>query len=140
MITMFVLFIKRTAWGRALQGVAQSRIGAQTAGIAVRGVDRLAFGLGCALSAAAGALLAPVYMVYPTCGSLSTMKGFEILIIGGVGSIPGSLVGGLLLAAAENIGAMAVSPIFYDMYGFIVLLVILAIKPTGLFGEKRREA
>ena len=100
----------------------------------------MAFGIGVALAAAAGALLAPVFLVYPTNGAITTMKGFEIIIIGGLGSIPGAVIGGLLLGLVESLGSVLVAPGFQHAYGFLMLLLILVIRPTGLFGEKERVA
>ena len=100
---LFYLVIKTTWVGRALRGAAQNRVGIQTAGIDVLRLDMLAFGVGVALAAAAGALLAPDFLVYPENGAISTFKGFEIIVIGGLGSILGSMVGGR--AAGRDRGA-----------------------------------
>lgn len=134
----FYLFIKKTWWGRALQAAAQSREGALVAGVNLRTVDALAFGGGAALAAAAGALLAPVFYVFPDSGAITTMKGFEIIVLGGMGSIPGSIIGGLLLGIIENLGSVFISASFRDVYGFTLLLLVLVIRPTGLFGERER--
>jgi branched-chain amino acid transport system permease protein len=136
----FYVGIKKTWLGRALRGAAQNRVGIQTAGVNVQRLDQLAFGIGVALAGAAGALLAPVFLVYPENGVISTIKGFEIIVIGGLGSIPGSLVGGLLLGMVESLGSVFISPGFRDVYGFLALLGILAVCPTGLFGERERVA
>lgn len=136
----FSVGIKKTWLGRALRGAAQNRVGIQTAGVNVQRLDQLAFGIGVALAGAAGALLAPVFLVYPENGVISTIKGFEIIVIGGLGSIPGSLVAGLLLGMVESLGSVFVSPGFRDVYGFLLLLAILIVRPTGLFGERERLA
>ena len=94
LLALFLLVIKTTWIGRALRGAAQNRVGIQTAGMDVLRLDMIAFGVGVALAAAAGALLAPDFLVYPENGGISTFKGFEIIVIGGLGSIAGSLVGG----------------------------------------------
>ena len=140
LLSLFYLFLKKTWLGRALQGAAQNRIGIQTAGINVFRLDQIAFGIGVALAAAAGALLAPEFYLYPKCGNIATMKGFEIIVIAGLGSIPGVLCAGLLLGLIESLGAVFLNPSFRDVYGFLFLLAILAIKPTGLFGETERVA
>ena len=84
-------------------------MGIQTAGVDVLRLDMLAFGVGVALAAAAGALLAPDFLVYPENGAISTFKGFEIIVIGGLGSIMGSVVGGLLLGVIEALGSVFLS-------------------------------
>ena len=115
-------------------------VGVQTAGIDVLGIDRMAFGIGVALAGLAGALLAPVFLVFPTNGMVTTVKGFEIVVIGGLGSIPGALIAGLLLGLIETFGAAFLDSAYQNIYGFLLVLVILVLRPTGLFGERGREA
>jgi branched-chain amino acid transport system permease protein len=138
LLALFYLLIKKTWLGRAFRGAAQNRVGIQTAGVDVLRLDMLAFGVGVALAAAAGALLAPDFLVYPENGAISTFKGFEIIVIGGLGSILGSLVGGVLLGVIEALGSVFLSPGYKDLYGFVVLIALLVVRPTGLFGERER--
>ncbi|MGH7302355.1 MAG: branched-chain amino acid ABC transporter permease [Candidatus Rokuibacteriota bacterium] len=138
LLGLFYLVIKKTWIGRALRGAAQNRVGIQTAGIDVLRLDMLAFGVGVALAAAAGALLAPDFLVYPENGAISTFKGFEIIVIGGLGSILGSIVGGVLLGVIEALGSVFISAAYKDLYGFLLLLALLVFRPTGLFGERER--
>jgi branched-chain amino acid transport system permease protein len=139
LLGLFYLTIKKTWVGRALRGAAQNRVGIQTAGIDVLRLDMLAFGVGVALAAAAGALLAPDFLVYPENGAISTFKGFEIIVIGGLGSILGSVVGGVLLGVIEALGSVFVSAAYKDLYGFLLLIALLVFRPTGLFGERERS-
>ncbi|HXA94650.1 MAG TPA: branched-chain amino acid ABC transporter permease [Candidatus Dormibacteraeota bacterium] len=138
LLALFYVLITRTWTGRALRGAAQNRVGIQTAGIDVLRLDMLAFGVGVALAAAAGALLAPDFLVYPENGAISTFKGFEIIVIGGLGSILGSVVGGVLLGVIEALGSVFISPAYKDLYGFLLLIALLVFRPTGLFGERER--
>jgi branched-chain amino acid transport system permease protein len=138
LLALFYLVIKRTWIGRALRGAAQNRVGVQTAGIDVLRLDMVAFGVGVALAAAAGALLAPDFLVYPENGAISTFKGFEIIVIGGLGSILGSIVGGVLLGVIEALGSVFLSAAYKDLYGFLLLIALLVLRPTGLFGERER--
>ena len=140
LLLLFYLLTKRTWLGRALRGAAQNRVAIQTAGIDVLRLDMLAFGVGVALAAAAGALLAPDFLVYPENGAISTFKGFEIIVIGGLGSVLGSVVGGLLLGLIEALGSVLLSSAYKDLYGFVLLIVLLVFRPTGLFGERERTA
>jgi branched-chain amino acid transport system permease protein len=140
LLFFFYFSIKKTWAGKRFQAVAQNRSGAHSLGINPSRVDQMAFGLSAALAALAGALLSPVFLVYPACGSISTVKGFEIIVIGGLGSIPGSIVGGVFLGALESVGAAFFLPAFRDVYGFLALIFVLVVSPTGLFGEKRRKA
>ena len=138
LLALFAVVIKRTWVGRALRGSAQNRVGIQTAGIDVLRLDMVAFGVGVALAAAAGALLAPDFLVYPENGAISTFKGFEIIVIGGLGSLLGSIVGGVLLGVIEALGSVFLSAAYKDLYGFLLLLLLLVFRPTGLFGERER--
>ena len=135
----FYLAMRRTLVGLAFLGAAQNRLGAQTAGLRLQRIDLLAFGIGVGLAAAAGALLAPVFLVYPSNGATSTMKGFEIIVIGGLGSLPGAVVASFALALVESLGSVFVSPAYQDLYGFVLLVGILVLRPQGLFGERERR-
>ncbi|WP_428674814.1 branched-chain amino acid ABC transporter permease [Reyranella sp.] len=137
---VFWAVLRYTWYGLALRATSQSRVGVQTAGIDVLRVDRVAFGIGVALAGLAGALLAPVFLVFPTNGLITTVKGFEIVVIGGLGSIPGALIAGVLLGLIESFGAAFVDSAYQNIYGFALVLLILVLKPTGLFGERGREA
>src|SRR5215470_1023403 len=140
LLAVFFLVIKTTWIGRALRGAAQNRVGIQTAGVDVLRLDMIAFGVGVALAAGAGALLAPDFLVYPENGAISTFKGFEIIVIGGLGSIMGSIVGGVLLGVIEALGSVFISAAYKDLYGFLLLIALLVFRPTGLFGERERTA
>jgi branched-chain amino acid transport system permease protein len=139
-LALFWAVLRYTWYGLALRAASQSRVGVQTAGIDVLSVDRVAFGIGVALAGLAGALLAPVFLVYPTNGLITTVKGFEIVVIGGLGSIPGALIAGVLLGLVESFGAAFLDSAYQNIYGFILVIAILVLRPTGLFGERGREA
>ena len=139
-IALFYILLKKTWFGMALRAAAQSRSGAETAGVDVLRLDQAAFGIGVALAGIAGALLAPVFFVFPTDGVVTTVKGFEIIVIGGLGSIPGALVAGVLLGLVESLGAAFISSPYQNVYGFLLVLLVLMIRPHGLFGERSRAA
>jgi branched-chain amino acid transport system permease protein len=139
-LAIFWGVLRYTWYGLALRAASQSRVGVQTAGIDVLSVDRVAFGIGVALAGLAGALLAPVFLVFPTNGMITTVKGFEIVVIGGLGSIPGALIAGVLLGLMESFGAAFVDSAYQNIYGFLLVIAILVLRPTGLFGERGREA
>src|SRR6202011_3771590 len=126
--------------GLALRAAAQSRVGAQTAGVDVFRLDQVAFGIGVGLAGIAGALLAPVFMVFPTNGVVTTVKGFEIIVIGGLGSIPGALIAGILLGGVESLGASFISGPHQNPDGFLLVVIVLLVRPTGLFGKRTRQA
>ena len=135
----FYVFIRRTMIGLSFLGTAQNRLGAQTAGIRLQRVDMIGFGIGVALAAAAGALLAPVFLVYPTNGATSTVKGFEIIVIGGLGSLSGAVIAAFGLALVESFGSFFISPAYQDLYGFAFLIAFLLFRPEGIFGERERR-
>jgi ABC-type branched-subunit amino acid transport system ATPase component len=139
-MALFYLLLKTTWLGLAIRASAQSRVGAQTAGVDIFRMDRIAFDIGVALAGFAGALLAPVFLVYPTNGIVTTTKGFEIIVIGGLGSIPGALIAGLMLGVVETLGASFLAPAYQNAHGFILLLIVLLIRPSGLFGERVRDS
>ena len=145
----FQVFMKRTTIGRAMRATSQNRDAAALMGINVERMDMLSFALGSALAAAAGSLwLISGQIVDPYMGSIPAIKAFAVVIIGGLGSIPGAIVAGLTLGIAENVvplfmqsfaGLLGVSMSFTawkDTIAFFILIIVLVIKPTGIFGEK----
>jgi branched-chain amino acid transport system permease protein len=130
--------INRTRLGKAMRATFQDRETAALMGVEINFIHTATFALGSGLAAAAGALLGPVFVVYPTMGDLASLKAFAIVILGGLGSIPGATIGGFILAFMEELGAGYVSSGFRDGMGFLVIIVILLIKPTGLFAQKER--
>ncbi|NHJ15114.1 MAG: branched-chain amino acid ABC transporter permease [Candidatus Thorarchaeota archaeon] len=139
-IVVFLIATKYTWTGKGLRACAQNRVAAESVGMDLRKYDMIAFAIGVAFAAAAGALLASVFPLTAQSGKISTMKGFQIIVIGGVGSIMGGLVGGILLAMIEAIASVLFISSYRDIYGFVFMILILLVKPTGLFGEKQREA
>jgi branched-chain amino acid transport system permease protein len=105
-------------------------------GINVPLVSSMAFAIGTALAAAASSLIAPVYLVYPAMGSLPLIKAFAVIILGGMGSLPGAVLGGYLLGLIESLAGGYISMIYADLFAFALLVTVLAIKPTGLFGKR----
>jgi len=130
------LFLKETKTGREMRATSQNRKGAMLVGINVERIDVLSFGFGCALAAAAGTLWVVSGQVFnPYMGSIPAVKAFAIIILGGLGSIPGAIVGGLIYGVAENGAAYFLGGVWKDAISFVILIVVLVLKPTGLFGE-----
>lgn len=136
MIVLLQLFIKKTTLGSTIEAVAQNKEGSTLVGINVNRVSAMTFAIATALAAIAACLVAPIFMISPSMGSLVGMKAFVIVILGGLGSIPGAIVGGLILGLIEAIGGGYFSAAYKDVFGFGALVLILAIKPTGLFGKE----
>lgn len=130
--------INRTRLGKAMRATFQDRDTAALMGVNINTIYTATFALGSGLAAAAGALLGPVFVVYPTMGDLASLKAFAIVILGGLGSIPGATIGGFILAFMEELGAGYISSGYRDGMGFLLIIAILLIKPTGLFAQKER--
>ena len=136
LIALF-LFLKKTRIGMEMRATSQNRKGAKLVGINVERIDVISFGIGCALAAAAGTLWVVSGQVFnPYMGSIPAVKAFAIIILGGLGSIPGAIIGGLLMGIAENSAAYYLGGIWKDAVSFIILIIVLVVRPTGLFGEK----
>ncbi len=128
------LFLGRTDIGRAIRATSQNKEAAILMGIDVERVAALSFGLGTALAGAAGVLLAPSLYLYPTVGELVIVKSFVIVVLGGLGSVPGAIAGGILLGLVESLGAVYVSATYKDGLGYVIFLLVLLYRPSGLFG------
>jgi len=124
--------LRWTKVGLALRAVSQDRDAAALQGINVEATSGVAFAVGCALAGAAGALLAPVFYVSPTMGTLPVVKAFIIVILGGMGSLPGAIVGGALLGLLESIGPIFLSAAAVELLGFVAIVFLLLVKPTGI--------
>ena len=126
--------LKYTKIGLAVRAVAQNKDIAYLMGINVPVFISLIFGLACALAAAAGVLIGPMQSVQVEMGYLMLMKAFAAAVVGGFGSLPGALLGGILVGIFENLGAAYISPSHKDIYAFLLLILVLMIRPSGLFG------
>jgi branched-chain amino acid transport system permease protein len=134
-IILLQLFIKRTWLGATIEAVAQNPEGAQLVGISIDRVSSLTFGIGTALAAAAATLIAPIFLVYPTMGAMPNLKAFVVIIIGGMGSILGAVIGGFMLGLMEALGGGYISTDYKDLFAFGALVTFLTLRPMGLFGK-----
>ncbi|MEX2163718.1 MAG: branched-chain amino acid ABC transporter permease [Sulfuricaulis sp.] len=130
-------FLARTDTGRAVRATSQNAEAAALMGINVENISMITFGLGAALAAAAGVLLVPSLYLYPTVGEILIVKCFVIVVLGGLGSVPGAIAGGILLGVVESYGAVYVSVAYKDTIGFIIFLLVLLFRPQGLFGARQ---
>lgn len=135
-IVLLQLFIKRTRLGTAIEAMAQDREGAALVGISVSRMSALTFAVATALAAAAAVLMAPLAYIAPEMGSVLVLKAFVIVVLGGLGSMQGAIFGGYLLGILEALAIAYVSSAYKDVFAFGVLIIILAIRPTGLFGGR----
>jgi branched-chain amino acid transport system permease protein len=142
MILGLNVVLYRTELGRAIRATAQNRIGAELQGVNTKNVYAIVYGMGVLLAAAAGILLLPLLSATPTLGSVFTNKSFVVTILGGLGSLPGAIGGGLILGVVESLGS-SLFPLmnshfganYRDAYGLIIFLVVLLVRPEGLFGR-----
>jgi branched-chain amino acid transport system permease protein len=132
------VLINRTKLGKAMRATFQDSDTAALMGVNIRAIHTATFAIGSGLAAAAGALLGPVFLVEPTMGDLASLKAFAIVILGGLGNVTGATIGGFVLALVEEMGAGYVSSGYRDAMGFAIIIVVLLIKPTGLFARAER--
>jgi len=130
------VFLRKSDVGRTVRAAADNGYAALVVGIDVRRVYAVAFGVGAACVGAAGALVAPIIPFQPSAGLGASITSFNIVIIGGMGSLLGAFVGGLLVAVAESLGAVFLAPSLKELVSFSLLILILLFRPTGLFGRR----
>jgi branched-chain amino acid transport system permease protein len=126
------VFLRSTRLGKAVRAVSQSREVAQVCGIDVQRIHLLAFGLGTALAAAGGTLVAVMVAIQPEMGQVYTFKSFLVIVLGGAGNYPGALLGGLLLGLVEQLASLFLTTQVNEAIAYVLLVVILLIRPTGL--------
>jgi branched-chain amino acid transport system permease protein len=138
LLLVFYFMIERSRLGMAMRATFQDRDAARIVGVNVSRIYTLTFALGSGMAAIAGALLSPIFVVSPTMGDLSSLKAFAIVILGGLGNLGGAAIGGFALALIEEFGAGYVSTAYRDALGFLVILLVMVIRPSGLFSAKER--
>jgi len=140
-----VLYVLARTWsGKAIRAVSQDRGAAASVGIDPDRAGMFAFGLGSGLAGVAGALMGPVFLVQPTMGVIPVIKAYVIVVLGGLGSIPGAIVGALILGQVENLATVLIPDTtralaYKDAYGLVLLVLVLLVRPHGLFGERVRS-
>jgi len=132
------LLLSRTKLGRAMRATFQDRETAALMGVSIERIHTVTFAFGAGLAAAAGALLGPVFLLYPSMGDLASLKAFSVVILGGLGNFGGAAVGGLVLGIAEELGAGYISSGYRDAVGFLMIVAVLLLRPSGLFTRAER--
>jgi branched-chain amino acid transport system permease protein len=139
-MTVLTLFIKKTKAGQAMLAVSEDKGAAELMGVNVNATISLTFAIGSGLAAIAGVLLCSAYpSLNPYTGSMPGIKAFVAAVFGGIGSIPGALIGGILLGVIESLSKSYISSQMADAIVFSVLIIVLLVKPTGLLGKKISE-
>lgn len=135
LVVLLQWFLRKTVTGSTIIAMAQSREGAFLVGIDANRVAMITFAISGALAAVAATLFAPINLIYPAMGHLVIMKAFVIIILGGMGSIPGAIIGGMIIGFAEAFGGFYFSTAYKDVIAFGLLVLILSIRPQGLFAK-----
>jgi branched-chain amino acid transport system permease protein len=138
LILVLHLFVQKTLVGRTIRAVGQDREAALLLGVSPNRVGSIVFAIGSGLAAAAGSLIGPIFLVHPHMGMGPLLKAFAIIILGGMGSIPGAILGGLILGVVEGLGAGYISAEYKDLFAFGTMVAFLSVKPSGLFGRPER--
>ena len=138
MIVAVNAVIQRTKLGQAMRATFQDRDTAMLMGVNINLIYMATFAIGSGLAATAGALLGPIFVVTPTMGNLAALKAFAIVIMGGLGNFWGAAIGGFILAFVEDFGAGYISSGYRDAMGFLLIILVLMYRPTGLFSQKER--
>jgi branched-chain amino acid transport system permease protein len=128
------LLLKLTLVGKAMRAVAENRVVAQLMGIRVQRLYLITFGLGSAMTGIAGALLLPFTYVFPTVGAIYTLIAFVVVVLGGLGNMAGAFFGGLFIGLIESFSGVYISPALKEAVYFIIFILILLVRPQGLFG------
>jgi len=133
------LFIERTIFGRAVIATAANRLAARLVGVDTRRIVAFSFGVSAAIGAIAGVLITPIALTSYDAGTLLALKGFAAAMLGGIGSAPGAVVGGILIGMFEAFAAGYLSSNYKDAVAFLIILVVLVAIPQGLFGRAKIE-
>jgi len=138
LIVLSWLLIQKTRLGTAMRATFQDRDTAALMGVRIGRIHTATFAFGSALAAAAGALLGPIFLAYPSMGDLASLKAFSVVILGGLGNLAGATLGGVILGIAEELGAGYVSSGYRDAVGFVIIILVLLFRPSGLFARSER--
>jgi branched-chain amino acid transport system permease protein len=132
LIVAMTLFVKKSQTGKAIRAVAQNRDAAVLMGININRIPMIVFGISSALGMAAGVMVGSLFAIAPGVGEGLAIKGFAVLILGGLGSIPGAIIGGLFLGTTEALAAGFISSAYKDVIAFLVMIIVLLLRPKGI--------
>lgn len=133
------VFLRGTRWGKAMRAAASNPRAASLAGINTRAIQLASFALSSGLGGLTGVLVAPLFVVEHNMGNFMNLKAFAVAILGGLDSLPGAVVGGVLLGVAENLAGFYLSTAYKDAWGFLLMIAVLVFRPGGILGQSRVE-
>jgi len=134
-VIVLTLFFEKTLWGKAMSACANNPVAARLVGIKTRQMVLIAFALSAGIGAVAGVAITPISLMEYDRGAMLAVKGFAAVILGGLGSFPGAVVGGLVIGLIESFGAGLISSAYKDAFALILLLAVLFVRPSGLLGS-----
>ena len=137
-VVALFLFLKISKFGTAIRATSQDRMAAMVVGIPVERIDWITFALGTGLAALGGALIGPLFLVFPQMGDAPMVKGLAGILLGGMGSVPGAVIGGFIIGIAESVSTLFLPTDYRDSVAFTVMILILLAWPRGLFGVRVR--
>lgn len=137
-IVLFYYFIMKTKLGRAIRAVAADPETASTLGIDIKKISFLTYAIGVSLASFAGCIISPILYAYPFVGSIFIVKAFTIVVLGGMGSIQGAFIGAIILGVGESLMVNLVEHSMKDLFAFVIFILFLMFRPTGIFGKKGR--
>jgi branched-chain amino acid transport system permease protein len=135
MLLFIYVFLRKTKTGIAIRALAQDKDVAQLMGVSVTKMYILTFGISSALAAGAGAILSPIFAIFPTMGAIPLLKAFVICVLGGLGNFEGAVIASFILGILESIGILIIGAEWKDIISFAILILILTIRPSGLFAK-----
>jgi branched-chain amino acid transport system permease protein len=138
MVFVLFLFLKKTYMGKALRATVENKRAAKLMGVDTHRYYYLAVGIGTACVGVAGAVLMPMYPVFPTAGAYFVLTAFVVVVLGGMGSMAGAFVGGLIIGVVESFSGFFLSPVLKEVAYFLVFIMILVVRPSGLLGKVMR--
>jgi len=138
-IMLLFVFLRRSSMGAAIRAAADNPVGAQVIGLKVGQVYAVTAGISMACAGAAGTLVAPVFDMHPYLAVEFTMIAFVIVIVGGMGSLAGALLGGLIIGVSESLAALVLDPAMKSVVSYVLLVLVLLVRPQGLFGKGRQD-
>jgi branched-chain amino acid transport system permease protein len=137
-VTLLYLFLTRSRLGTAMRATSQNADAARVVGVDTNRIYLLTFAIAGALAALGGALLGPLFLIFPQMGDLPLLKALTAIVLGGMGSVPGAVIGGLIIGVAESVSTLFLPTDYRDSVAFAIMVLILLVRPRGLFGVRTR--